>query len=207
MKHFDVLQNTPEWRGLHLGKPTTSDFSKLITPKGNPSQSMEAYAQKLAGDLYCGIDLDAWKGNQYTDRGHEVEPEAVAWYEFNFADTQPVGFITDDKEQYGSSPDRLVGKHGLLEVKCLPKYHLIYLLNYIRKRETPSEFIPQTQGQLFVNTDRKWCDLLFYHEILPKFVIRQRPDLNMFAAIAGQLKECLALRDEIIKEIIEFDKL
>lgn len=204
-KFHDVKQNTPEWALLHVGRPTTSNFKLIITSKGLPSQSMEGYAKKLACDLYANKLLDTWKGNQYTGRGHEFEPDAINYYEFAYEETQKVGFITDDKMLWGSSPDRLVGDEGLLEVKCFPERHLEALFHYRKTGRGLTSEVVQTQGQLFVSC-RKWVDLLYYHEHLPKIVIRQYPDMKIFTGLARGLKECLTLRDEIVEQLRSFDE-
>ena len=113
----NLEQGTDEWLALRAGKPTASEFSKLITSTGDTSKSMKAYAEQLGGEMYAGQPLDTWEGNKYTDRGLEIEDEAVSWYEMmNGIDTEKVGFVTDDDSQYGCSPDRLVGDNGLLEM-------------------------------------------------------------------------------------------
>lgn len=205
MKKIDCDQNSIEWMNARCGLPTASEFSKLITSTGAPSKSIEGYAEKLAGDFYAGVQLDVWEGNQYTEFGHELEQESVDYYEFNYEPTQTVGFITDDKGLYGCSPDRCVGKEGLLECKNLPKQHIKVLLYYKKHGRIPPAYIPQIQGQLFI-TGLKWCDSLFYSKHLPKLIVRHYPDLSVMAGLAKQLKECLALRDEIVEQLRSFDE-
>ena len=41
---FDIEQGSDEWHALRAGKPTASEFSKLVTSKGEPSKSMADYA-------------------------------------------------------------------------------------------------------------------------------------------------------------------
>ena len=199
----EVEQNTDEWMTLRAGKPTASCFSKLITSTGAASKSMPAYAETLGGELYAGKPLDAWEGNKFTERGHETEPEAVLAYEMmKDTDTQQVGFVTDDLMQYGCSPDRIVGDDGLLEIKCLPKLH-IESLRYINKNDRiPTKFVAQCQGQLFI-TERKWCDLFFYHADLPTKIVRVYPDEKIFAGLKSQLSACIAERNIVFNELKE----
>ena len=199
----NVEQNTDEWMKLRAGKPTASCFSKLITSTGAASKSMPAYAETLGGELFAGKPLDAWEGNKYTERGHEVEPEAVLAYEMmQDVDTQQVGFITDDLMQYGCSPDREVGKPGLLEIKCLPKLH-IESLRYINKNgKIPTKFVAQVQGQLFI-TGKEWADLFFYHADLPTKIMRVYPDAKIVAGLKAQLMACIAERNIVFNELKE----
>jgi hypothetical protein len=199
----DVDQNTSDWFALRAGKPTASCFSKLITSTGGASKSMLVYAEQLGGELFAGKPLDAWEGNIYTERGHEVEPEAVLAYEMmQDVDTQQVGFITDDLAQYGCSPDREVGKPGLLEIKCLPKLH-IEALRYINKNgRIPTKFVAQVQGQLFI-TGKEWADLFFYHADLPTKIVRVYPDQKIVDGLKAQLLSCIAERNLVFNELKE----
>ena len=197
----DVDQNTDDWFALRAGKPTASCFSKLITSTGGVSKSMLAYAEQLGGELFTGKPLDAWEGNIYTERGHEVEPEAVLAYEMiKGLDTQAVGFVTDDAEMYGCSPDRFVGDDGLLEIKCLPKKH-IEAIRYIQKNgKIPPAYVQQVQGQMYI-AERDWCDLMFYHADLPIKIFRCEPDAKIMQSLEDQLIACLAERDAVFSEL------
>lgn len=197
----DIEQNTDEWMALRAGKPTASEFSKLITSTGTPSKSMEAYAEQLAGELFAKEPLDRWEGNKYTDRGHEVEDEAVLAYELlTGQDTSKVGFITDTLQQYGCSPDRLVGDRGMLEIKCLPKLHIKAIRYWKKFGRIPTDYVQQTQGQMMI-AERDWCDLFFYHAKLPKVIIRCTPDEKIVIPLKSQLRACIIERNLVLEEL------
>jgi len=197
----NVEQGTDEWLRLRAGKPTASEFSKLITSTGAASKSMPGYAEQLGGELFAGQPLDAWEGNKYTDRGHEIEEEAALWYDIvKGITTDKVGFVTDDNEQYGCSPDRLVSDTGLLEIKCYPKLHIEAIRYCNKNKKMPAKNVAQTQGQMFI-CEREWCDLLFYHPVLPKVIIRVFPDKEIIAGLKAQLSACLAERDTVLNEL------
>lgn len=198
-------QYSDEWYKFRLGKPSSSSFSKLITSTGAASKSMQAYAQKLAGDLFAGRDIDAWEGNRFTERGHEIEEEARSYYSMMFdKEVIQVGSVSDTMGRWITSPDGMVDEDGVLEVKCLPKNHIAALLYYKKMHgKAPPDYIQQTQGQLFV-TEREYVDLLYYHSDLPKIVIRQYPDEKIQTALEKQLKACITERNltlNILKEI------
>ena len=204
MKIHSVEQNTQEWEALRAGNPTASRFSELVTSTGSPSKSMQAYAIELAGEMYAGRPLDTWSGNKYTDYGHEIEDEARLAYEMRTGDTvEQVGFITDDLELYGCSPDGLVGDDGMVEIKCLPKKHIPSMLYWKKHGKVPPERIAQTQGQVMI-AERKWCDLLFYRPGLPMLIVRQYPDLNFVDSLKSQLFSVMAERNLILKQLQEF---
>src|SRR5438477_13133016 len=119
------------------------------------------------------------------ERGLIVEAEAADWYEFDHdATVQKVGFITDDDHTVGCSPDRLIGADGLLEIKApLPQTQVEYWIS----GELSERFRPQLQGQLYI-TQRRWVDILCWHDVLPKLVMRVEPDEKFIKALDRELR-------------------
>ena len=119
------------------------------------------------------------------ERGLIVEVEAADWYEFDQdVSVQRVGFITDDEHTIGCSPDRLVGDKGLLEIKApLPHTQVEYWLS----GEVSERFRPQLQGQLYIS-QRCWVDILCWHDVLPKLVVRVEPDDQFIVALDRELQ-------------------
>ena len=195
----DVEQGTAEWHALRAGKPTASEFSQLITSTGGESKSLEKYAMRLAVQLLMG-QVEGFRGNKHTDRGHELEPEARADYEMvNQVEVVQVGFITNNLMQYGCSPDGLVGKDGGYEAKCKSdEVHAQMLWQYEKDGTTPSEHIAQPQGCMFV-TGRKWWDLHLYHPVMRSITIRQYPDKLYFKVLRKQLKAIEAQRNVFLE--------
>jgi len=203
MRIINIKQGTPEWRNARLGLPTGSGASKLVSPTGQLSKSVLPFAEKLAGDLFAGEDTDSWEGNKYTERGHELEPDARKFHAFktNTSVTE-VGFVTDDLGRYGASPDGLIGKPdawiGVAEYKCLPKEHLPSLLHYARTDDAPLKFKPQTQMELLV-CEVEWVELVYYHNKLTSFIVRQYRDESFIAKLKDQIDICLEHRDETLE--------
>jgi hypothetical protein len=119
------------------------------------------------------------------ERGLIVEADAADWYEFDQDVTvQRVGLITDDDHTIGCSPDRLVGEEGLLEIKApLPHTQVEYWIS----GEVSERFRPQLQGQLYVS-QRSWVDILCWHDVLPKVVMRIEPDEKFIKALDCELQ-------------------
>lgn len=202
MKTHEVEQGTPEWHALRAGKPTASEFSKLVTSKGEPSKSMSDYAATLAAEAYAGEPVDAWEGNKHTDRGKELESEAMALYEFREGvDVERIGFVTDDKEEHGCSPDGLVGEDGMVEIKCLmAKNHVKAIIYYQKNGRCPTDYVQQAQGQMWI-CGREWVDVVFYHPVLPVLIIRQTPDAEIVAGLVEQLPKVMAERETVLAAI------
>lgn len=199
MKIHDVDQNTIEWFGLKAGKPSASGASRLVTPTGKASEGLEAYAQELAADIHRGKPKDGNFRNEHTDRGHNLEPVAANDYEFVYSTKlRTIGFMTDDQEQYGASPDRLIGRSGMLEIKCFDeKAHLAALIYYKENRKVPPDRIAQLQMQLFVGK-KKFVYLYYYSKTLPSFRIKVLPIKTYFEMLECQLDDVIKRRDEIL---------
>ena len=156
---IDVEQGTPEWFEARSGIATASCFNQIMTPaKLGKSTSQKKYAISIvAGEV-------GFEGNEWTERGHELEADARFAYQFvNGVKVDQVGFVRG--ELAGCSPDGLVGDDGGVEFKCLKsENHLLYAFDW--DGETiPTLFLNQVYGSLFV-TGRKWWDLNLYH---PRF--------------------------------------
>lgn len=169
----DLDQGSPEWFAVRLGIPTASCFDKLITPTGKESTQREAYENQLVAEILTGKPVNDFEGNEWTQRGNELESDAAAFYALQ-RDIEPVkvGFITNDAGVFGCSPDRLIGDDGLLEIKCpAPHTHVKYMLD----RSIDRKYYPQLQGQLLV-TGRKWVDIISYHPEMQPVIIRVERD-------------------------------
>lgn len=201
----NIEQGSDEWHALRAGTPTSSEFSKLVTSQGVPSKSMPDYAVQLAADLYAGAPQDRWQGNEWSDRGHELEDAARAWYENTFPDREVtrVGYITDDDGRMGCSPDSLVDWDGLdwgglLEIKCLKATRHVKVLMYLEKNERlPPDYVVQPQGQMLI-AERGWCDVLFWHPELPAVIHRVEPDEKIVINLRLQIEGCITERDRVI---------
>ena len=197
-------QGSLEWFMARLGIPTSSRASDLITPTGKKSTSYKRYAYELAAEVISEEPLDQWEGTYDMQRGKELEPMAVKFYEYaTGSDTQPVGFITDDNGLYGCSPDRLVGDDGMLEIKNLKHHnHLKHVYEYASEGTIPTDYVPQTRMQMLV-AERSWCDLLLHHPDLPSKIIRVERDPEYDEILEAQLKLCTEFRDDIVNTIQE----
>ncbi len=202
--HF-CAQYSGEYDALKLGLPTSSTFDKLFTkpskkfPKGQESTQWTALAHHLIAERLLGRKVESFT-SYHMERGLEMEPEAVAWYEWDTGvETALIGFITTDDGKVGCSPDRLVGESGLLEIKCpTPSGQVKYLLS----PEAAHEHWPQLQGQLLVS-GRDWVDLLAWHRELPRIVVRVERDEEYIEKLDWQLKALNQYIDGVMNRITQ----
>jgi hypothetical protein len=162
-------QGTPEWLAARLGKPSASLFSRVITMTGKPSASADGYINQLLGERLTGKSEPHYTSEAMI-LGTEREPLARADYEFISGNkVNEVGFILDDSESYGCSPDGLIGEDGGLEIKCPAQ---TTQAGYWRDKQSGvKKYYQQIQGCMWV-TDRKWWDFFSYHPDMPHVLVR-----------------------------------
>lgn len=182
MKIHTMKQGSDEWVNARLGIPTASQFGRIFTPGGRPSSAADDYLCQLLAERLLGVPVDV--SSEYMERGRGLEPDAVAFYEFERdADTTPVGFVTSDDGLVGCSPDRLVGDDGGLEIKIpSAKVHISYMLEGM----LDGRYKPQVQGGLWVS-GRRWWDTLSYHPGLRPALFRVERDEPYIAALAKEV--------------------
>lgn len=174
-------QGSEDWHAVRLGIPTASEFSRIVTKTGRLSTQRDDYIAELCVEYVYGEPYREFQGNYWTERGIDLEAEAMAYYELDRAQRgERVGFVfRDEQRDVGCSPDFLVGDDGLCEMKCpAPKTHLKWLL----KPEPPTDHAQQLQGQLWV-TGRQWVDWLSYCPGLPPVLHRIYPDFALQHAL------------------------
>lgn len=192
---YNLEQGTPAWLAVRLGVPTTSNFGKIITPDGKPSGQADDYLNELIGQLLTGKAEETYK-SQAMQRGNELEPHAVAYYEYwRQTLTKKIGFVTTRDGRIGCSPDRLVkGGKGLLEIKC-PMYKT-HVKN-LRAEAIDKQYYPQVQGQLLL-TRREWCDWMSYHPDMPASIVRVERDEEYLEKLKHELNAFLEEQDRVI---------
>lgn len=181
----DCEQLSEEWFSARCGVPSASNFSNIITSKGEATkgETRKKYLYKLAGEIITGTKEDGYT-NASMQHGIETEPEARNMYEFvKGYSVDQVGFCMLDTKTAGASPDGMIGKEGLLEIKC-PQIttHIKYLLD----NKLPTLYVQQVQGQLYV-TDRKWCDFMSYVEGMKPLIVRVERDEEFIKKLANEL--------------------
>lgn len=193
MKILEAEQGTQEWHDARLGRPSASQFHKLITTKGKPSTSADGYIDTLIAERLRGYSEPLFVTDAM-QRGTDLEPEARETYEFiNNVQVQEVGFILDDSGEFGCSPDGLIEEGGL-EIKCpAARNHRAWA----RKKVCPSKHFAQVQGCMWI-TDRKWWDFMSYHPDMEPFIVRVERDEEFITQLAVQVKAAV---DEIISEV------
>ena len=181
----NIEQGSEEWFKARAGIPTASNFDKIVTSQGLPSKQALKYMYKLAGERIIG-KKEATHQTEAMTRGIEMEEEARNFYELVTGNkVEQVGFCyPDEDKKFGCSPDGLVGKNGLIEIKC-PLLHT--MVEYLLENKLPTTYIQQVQGQLLV-TGRKWCDFVAYYPDMKPLIIRVNRDEVFISKLQKELK-------------------
>ena len=135
MEIIDCTQGSLEWFACRAGIPTASQFNKIVTTTGEISKSMRELALHLASQVIV-TELEEPFTSLAMERGIELEHEAVEKYQVQTLNpVEKVGFMVGNN--YGYSPDGLIGDDGLLEIKCpLQKNHA----KYLSAQKVPSDY-------------------------------------------------------------------
>ena len=197
MRHIDAPQGSPEWHQARLGCPSGSGFKRLITSRGEPSSTAETYINELIAEKVTGEPTFVTE-TEWMTRGKELEIDAKSYYEFDqTVDVQDVGFLKDDKYEFGVSPDGLIGKDGGIEIKCpKPSTHV----QYLRTKKVPSIYIAQIQGCMMV-TERKWWDFMSFHPMMEPLIIRVHRDEEFISKLSRLVIDACKTIEEVVREI------
>lgn len=200
MIRHDCPQYSPEWWEVRRGVPTASNFSRIVTPaNGEFSSQAEAYAADLVAELY-DTDYGVPKNEYETaamKNGTIMEPEARNYLAFRLdAEIDQVGFCKRDADDFGCSPDGLIGDDGALEIKCpTPGVMVRWLIDGV----LPTEHRPQVHGHLLV-TGRAYCYFLAYRPGFPKLLVKVEPDAYT-EKLAGHLATFWCMYQEMRNKI------
>ena len=203
MKLYRVEQGSAEWYRLRLGKPTSSNFHKIVTPAGAPSKQAVKYLYRLVAERLLHETMDDEIGFvKWVQGGKENEPYAVKQFEFvNEVELEPGGFVTSNDGRIGASPDRIFKGHKeSLEIKSpTPWTQLQYLL------EGPEDaYIAQTQGHLLVGDEFDAVHFYTYNPRTPSFhkiILRDPHYQSILAAALDQFCDVLDATTERAKAL------
>jgi putative phage-type endonuclease len=198
----EIIQGTPEWHQLRLGRVTASRVADVIAKtKTGYAATRANYAAQLITERLTGMPTKGFT-NDAMQWGTETEPQARSAYEFNRAETVvEVAFVPHPTiGDSGASPDGLVGDDGLVEIKCPnTATHIETLVG----ATVPGKYVTQMQWQLAC-TGRQWVDFVSYDPRMPEsmrfFCQRVHRD---DALIADLEKEVVIFLNEVRGKVME----
>lgn len=199
----EIIQGSPEWYQVRLGKVTASRVSDVIArTKSGWGASRANYMAELVAERLTGRPTEGYV-NAAMQWGKEVEPDARAAYEFLMnQEVVQVGFVQHPTiEMSGASPDGYVGVDGMLECKCPnTATHIETLLG----GKVPDKYVVQMLWQM-ASTGRTWVDFCSFDPRLPEtmrlFVFRVHRDEKRIAELEKEVLAFLAELDERVTQL------
>ena len=203
-----MVQGSPEWHQARLGKVTASRISDVAAKiKTGWGASRAKYMGELIAESLTHEPTPSYI-NAAMQHGTDTEPQAAAAYSFyRDAELELVGFVDHPKiDQAGCSPDRLIGKDGLVEIKCpQTSTHIDTLLG----SSIPKKYIDQMQWQMAC-TKRKWCDFVSFDPRMPPetqlFIQRVERDKERIKDLEEMVVDFLAEMNEKIDRLTKLEK-
>lgn len=202
MDNIQVIeQGSDAWHELRRGKVTASRVADILAKtKTGPSASRQNYLIELALQRITKTIQPSYT-NDAMAWGTATEPQARVAYEVktgNFVDQVP--FIDHPTiEWFGCSPDGLVDKDGLLEIKC-PNSATHW--EYFKSKEPPKKYFIQMQAQMAV-TGAKWCDFVSFDPRMPErsqlLIVNVPRDPEFILYMEAEIKQFLSEVDAEVK--------
>lgn len=159
-------QHSEDWFKARVGKVTASRIVDVMAKtKTGYSASRHNYLAQLVAERMTGQRQDSFS-NAAMQWGTDTEPMARATYEIDLQTfVAETGFHDHPSIAWtGASPDGLIGKSGLIEIKCPnTATHIDYLLN----QQVPQKYLYQMMWQMDC-TSREWCDFVSYDPRMPE---------------------------------------
>lgn len=197
----NCIQGELDWLRLRLGKPTASEFSKIMTPflvKSEGEVAHKYLCEKLAEKILGHALPGGFEGTHDTEQGDILEAEARGWFGIERdCEVRQIGFVTSDDGRCGCSPDGLIGEDAGLELKCpLAQTHIRYLL----AATVPKEYAAQVHGSLYVTGRKRWY-FLSYRRGFPKLVVTVERDEAIMRKIGAALSSFYSDFDSALKKL------
>lgn len=195
-KNHNVEQRSPEWFDLRSLRMTASNAQAI----GSNEKGLETYISTLMSEYYSTAPKEHF-GNEHTDRGNELESDAVSLYEMQTDNiVNEIGFVTDDaiSKHAGASPDgEIEGQNKGIEVKCISdsKYFLLMLDDEVK---VESKHLWQMQMQMLMCGYESIDYIVYNPNYSPSLLIKTiYPDKEKLESLKLGIKS----GEKMIKEI------
>jgi len=198
------MQRDNEWFDARSGRFTGSEIHKLMGVKGL-GETGKTYIFEKACEIVFGRDTEEQFVTFDMKRGIELEPIAFKKFaddkSYQFIDVEPCDFFPY-KDYAGASPDGLVGKDAVLEIKC-PRPQKLFKLMYFGAEAIDKEYYWQMQMEMLC-TNSVRCHFYNYavyngqeyaHEIV---LDRNDADIELLKA---RMNEAVEIRDNMVNDL------
>jgi hypothetical protein len=206
-----MLQRSPEWYAVRLGKLTGSRAADMLATikSGAEAAGRRNLRVQLVLERLTGRSQEKDYQSAAMLQGTERECDAIATYQALTGDLiTPTGFCQHDTLLAGCSLDGHIGDYdGICEIKApLAATHL----DYLKSGVIPGEYRKQITHALWI-TGAQWCDWLSFNPDFPPAlrvklvrVTRDAAEIASYeimvrAFLAEVERECAAV-DQMVQE-------
>lgn len=200
----EIVQGSPEWFALRLGKVTASRVADVIakTKTGWGASRSNYMSQLICERLTEAVAPSYVSADMQWGTDHEADARAA--YEFRTDATVDLIPFVDHPAiaMTGASPDGLVGSDGMVEFKCpTTATHIETLLS----QSIPGKYVTQMQWQMACRPERQWCDYVSFDPRMPEhmsvFIKRVPRDAALITTLEQQVAEFLAELDAKLADL------
>ena len=207
-------QRTNEWLKARCGCATASNMHCVMSKyklkskleSGAETSERRNYKTQVIVEILTGRVQENFV-SPAMQWGMDNEDHAFAAYEVQYdTEIRHTGFVLHPTiNRSGASPDGLIGKEGMIEVKCPDSTtHLEYLLADV----VPEEYQPQMLWEM-VCCERQWCDFVSYDPRMPEhlqlFVKRFPRDAMRISLMEQEVHKFMGEVDAIIASLPRAD--
>jgi hypothetical protein len=168
---MNVEQGSEQWCRARAGWLTASRMSDALAKNRQgtgPGITRLNYQAELICERLSGVAYEGFQ-NLWMERGKEEEDGAVKAYDLfvlpRGVKADPIGFVHHPSiAKFGASPDRAVGKVGLLEVKNR-KTNIHFEL--LRSLKVPPGDVDQVLSELACAEWAEWADYISFDRRAP----------------------------------------
>jgi putative phage-type endonuclease len=197
-----MQQGSEEWKQARCGRVTASRVHDIVavTRSGGYTSGRKNYLAELVCERLTGVPAPSYQSAAMA-YGSETEPEARFAYALKTGvEIEEVGFIPHPTiSMAGASPDGLIGKDGLVEIKCPnTATHIETLLGATRGGGLMPGYFDQMQFQMAC-TGRQWCDFVSFDNRLPE------PMQMSIYRVKRDDKAISKLEEEVVQFLTDLD--
>jgi putative phage-type endonuclease len=207
MIYYDLEQGTEDWFNMRVGACNSSRLNDALAKLKDPkkeSADRRNYKRELAIERLTSKAFEHYVSAPM-QFGIENEGRARTEYEFYSGnEVTPIGLAMHPTVKwFMASTDGLVGKDGMIEIKCP---NTINHLDILLSGEIPAQYHWQMLGGMAC-AERQWCDFVSFDPRLPEdlslFVKRFHRDDALIAGMELEVVQFLTEVEELLAQLKE----
>ena len=205
-KEIKTEQRTAEWFTARKGRFTGSEIHLLMGIKGL-GKTGEAYCFKKAIEVVYGLNEDERFTTFDMQRGIDLEPVAFAKFKelkgLDFKEVEECSFFAFG-DNSGASPDGLVDKDAVLEIKC-PKSEKFFNLVANGEGAIDKAYLHQMQCEMMCTNSQKayFFNFLIHNGVEMHHTIEVERDEELIEKMKARIEEAVVIRDQYVKQLTE----